>query len=83
VTHRVRPAERTAAWWQSEAACTPHGALSELAATLSANGELHVVWAAYTEGDTRRLRHACREPVFKPAVFMPIVAQGEDQEQPS
>ena len=83
VTHRVRPAERDAVWWQSEGACDPVGAVSDLAAVLSAKGELHVVWAAYGEGDTRRLHHIRRVPVFKPAVFMPLVAQDEEPGQTS
>jgi hypothetical protein len=80
VTHRVRPPERNAAWWQVEAACDASGAVSHLAAAITGKGELYVVWAAYTEGETRRLLHAHRESVFKPAVFPPLVvpnAQGE------
>jgi hypothetical protein len=80
VTHRIRPPERHAAWWQVEAACDPGGAVSHLAAAITGKGELYVVWTAYAEGETRRLLHAHRESVFKPAVFPPVVvpnAQGE------
>ena len=51
VTHRVRPPERNAAWWQVEAGCVPAGSVSHLAAAISGKGELHVVWAAYAEGE--------------------------------
>jgi hypothetical protein len=74
VTHRVRPVERNAAWWQVEAACDPGGAVSHLAAAITGKGELHAVWAAYAEGETRRLLHARRESVFKPAVVPPVVS---------
>jgi hypothetical protein len=75
VTHRVRPPERNADWWQVESACDPSGAVSALAAAISGKGVMHLVWAAYAEGETRRLQHAHREPVFKPAVFMPMVSR--------
>ena len=71
VTHRVRSPERNAAWWQVEAACDPRGAVSHLAAAITEKDELHVVWAAYAEGETRRLQHIHRESVFKPSVFLP------------
>jgi hypothetical protein len=83
LAHRVRPAERNAAWWESEVACDPCGAVSDLAAALTTKGELHIVWAAYEEGDTRRLHYLHREPVFKHAVFMPVVARDVEPEQPS
>ena len=83
LTHRVRPAERYAAWWESEVAGEPRGAVSGLAATMAANGELHVIWAAYTAGDTRRLYATHRESVFKPAVFMPLAVQDAEAAQPA
>jgi hypothetical protein len=76
VTHRVRPPERNATWWQVEAGCNPEGSVSHLAAAISGGGELHVVWAAYAEGETRRLQYTHRESVFKPAVFMSVVSRG-------
>jgi hypothetical protein len=39
-----------------------------------------VVWAAYAEGETRRLQYAQREPVFKPAVFMPVISRDAEAE---
>ena len=80
MTHRVRPPERNAAWWQVEAACDPGGAVSHLAAAITGKGELYVVWAAYAEGETRRLLHAHRESVFKPAVFPPVVVRNAEGE---
>jgi hypothetical protein len=71
VTHRVRPPERGAVWWQVESACDPCGAVSALTAAISGKGVMHVVWAAYAEGEIRRLQHTQRESVFKPAVLMP------------
>ena len=31
---------------------SPYGAVSHLAAIITGKGDLHVVWAAYTEGET-------------------------------
>jgi hypothetical protein len=83
VTHRVRPPARTADWWQVEAGCEPGGAVSHLAAAMTAKGVLHVVWAAFTSGETRTLLHARREPVFKPAVFLALDSQSTEAEEAS
>jgi len=83
LTHRIRPAERNSAWWQSETACDPCGATSDLATAITARGDLHVLWSAYIEGETRRLQHIHREPVFKPAVSPPLVFQDAGAEQAS
>jgi hypothetical protein len=80
VTHRIRPPERNAAWWQVESSCDPCGAVSALTAAISGKGVMHVVWAAYAEGETRRLQYAQREPVFKPAVFMPVISRDAEAE---
>jgi hypothetical protein len=41
---------------------------------------MHVVWAAYAEGEIRRLQHTHREPVFKPAVFVPVISRDAETE---
>ena len=80
MSHRVRPAERNTPWWQVESACDPCGAISDLAAAITTNGELHVMWAAYADEEIRHLRHIRRESVFKPAVFLPLGAQDAEAE---
>lgn len=81
LAHRVRPPERDTAWWQVETACKPSGAVSDMAAAVDCRGGLHVVWAAYAEGERRNLQHVCRQSVFKPAVFLPLEAHDAEAEQ--
>jgi hypothetical protein len=66
-----------------EAGCDPGGSISHLAAAISGKGELHVVWTAYAEGETRILLHAHRETVFKPAVFPPVISANAEAEPAS
>lgn len=76
--HRGRPPEPRALWWGEEIACPDCPGVSSLAtAILPATGELHAVWSVYKESDQRQLYHACRKPLIRHTVFIPIVARSE------
>jgi hypothetical protein len=70
--HRVRPPDYEAAWWDAENASDECAGLSDLALAIMSEGVTHVVLSRYAEGDSRRLFHLQRRPIFKHANFLPI-----------
>jgi hypothetical protein len=73
--HRVRPPDYDAAWWTVETASESCAALSDLDMTISADGQLHILWCGYTQADIRRLFYIHRGPVFKHTSFVPIISR--------
>lgn len=71
--HRVRPGEPNGAWWDSEIACEDCTGLSELAAAISANGELHVVYNRWIGGGERQLFYLRRKALERNKVLLPMV----------
>jgi hypothetical protein len=73
--HRVHPPSNDAAWWAVETASESCAGLSDLSMTISGDGQLHVLWAGYTQADIRCLLHIHREPLFKHTTFIPIISR--------
>lgn len=65
--HRVRPPEYDATWWVPQTAESDFRELSELAATVGPEGDLHVVWSGFGASETRSLYYARRDAIFKPS----------------
>lgn len=65
--HRVRPPDSGATWWVPQTAQGEYRELSDLGAVVDPNGELHVVWSGYGDGETRLLYYAQRSAIFAPA----------------
>lgn len=72
--HRVRPPEPRAQWQPPELACEECAGLSELAAGMSAKGELHAVFTRFTNGD-RHTFYLRRKPIERQKIFLPIITR--------
>lgn len=73
IRHRVRPAQGGSQWREPETADGPCDGISDLGASLTAAGQLHVVWSGYAGTASRRLYHLWREPLFRHSVFLPNI----------
>jgi hypothetical protein len=65
--HRVRPPGQDATWWVPQIAESDFRELSDLAATVGREGDLHVAWSGFCAGETRSLFYARRDAIFKPS----------------
>ncbi len=70
--HRVRPGEPQGAWWEPEIACADCAGLSEFAATISANGELHIVYSRWINGGERQFFYQRRKALERKKITLPV-----------
>lgn len=73
--HRVRPGEPQGTWWEPEIACEECAGLSEVAATISASGELHVVYNRWLNGGERQLFYLKRKALARNKVLLPVISR--------
>ncbi len=73
--HRVRPGEPQGAWWEPEIACEDCAGASELAAAISATGELHVVFSRWPNGGERQIYYLRRKALERHKIFLPAIGR--------